>query len=123
MKHAYPYRTVPEALRALHRELGTWRQVGEYLALHGKGKFYASLVYRAQEGVGIERVRLALENASLIPPFRRKDPRITRAWHGSKEQAKELDDKLKMLGYGSVQRFVYKRLLCPYENEVDGIDG
>jgi hypothetical protein len=121
-----------EIVQGLYDEMGTWWKVAEFLDEYHDENIYAALVWKvARKGTRIFRINEALISAGLIeappvmveveackdcgqvhtlhltcPPRRSRDTRRTRAWHGSPEQAEELDRRLKDLGFRNVQHFI-----------------
>jgi hypothetical protein len=131
------YQSAQTALEVLRDRLGTWREVAEYLANYQEGRLYAALLWNvARRGSKNGLVEAALIKAGLIerppvvveveacdscgglhdfhatcPSRKRPDTRKTRAWHGTGEEAAELDRRLSDLGFRNLQHWVDEALL------------
>jgi hypothetical protein len=133
----YTYQTPQTALEVLRETLGTWQKVAQHLNIFVNGQPNRARIWNmARRGTGDSEVEAALVEAGLIEPRPKqvsveacmecggphtfhatcptrkyRDTRKTRAWHGSEEEARELDRRLSDLGFRNMQHWVDKALL------------
>lgn len=144
--HQAPYQTPQTALEVMREVLGTWQKVARHLGISANGQPNRARIWNvARRGSRDSLVEVALVEAGLIEPRpkqvsveacmecggphsfhvtcpsrKQKDARRTRAWHGTEEEAKRLDEWLKeSMGFKNLQEMIDTFVFSGYDIDVD----